>query len=798
MTPADGRSRRERRLDRAALRQAVLRRVLRWVTLIVLAFGVLVVGGLALAYWTGSGAGSASGSVGTFAAPSSVTATVSAGSATVSTAWVATSGPGGAAIDGYYVRRFSGSTPSPACGTSPSSLLSATVTTCDDTNVSSGTYTYSVTAVFRSWTATSAASAAVAVNPIASFTVTAPASVTAGTPFSVTVTAKNAANATITGYVGSVHFTSSDPGSPVLPADYVFVAGDNGAHTFTNGVTLTTAPSRTVTVNDVVYPSKTGTATVTVTAAAAAKLGFTQQPGGGTSAVAWATQAIVAIQDQFGNTVSSVASVTLAITPGTGTSGAVLTCTTNPKAAVAGLVTFAGCKVDKSGTGYSLTATATGLTSTVSGTFTIVAGAATKVGYTQQPTNVVAGSPISPAVVATIQDASGNTVTSSTATVNVAITTNPGGGTLSGTVSKAAASGVATFADLSINKSGTGYKLTLTSTGLTSAASSTFNVTAGTATQVVFTQEPGGGTGGVAWTTQPLVAIRDTFGNTATTSSASVTLTVTPGTGTTGAALTCTANPKAATSGVATFAGCKIDLAGTGYTLAATATGLTSDVSTAFDVGVGPAAKITYTQQPTTIVAGSTITPAVVAAIQDAGGNAVTSSSATVAVAITTNPGGGTLSGTVSKAASNGVVTFSDLSIDKTGVGYKLTLTSTGLTSAVSGTFNVNVGAPAKLGFTQQPSGAAAGIVWGTQPKVTIQDAFGNTVTTSSASVTLTITPGTGTSGAVLTCTANPKAATSGVVTFAGCKINLAGNGYTVTASSAGMTNGVSNAFSIT
>ena len=40
------------------------------------------------------------------------------------------------------------------------------------------------------------------------------------------------------------------------------------------------------------------------------------------------------------------------------------------------------------------------------------------------------------------------------------------------------------------------------------------------------------------------------------------------------AALTCTANPKAASSGVDTFAGCKINLAGTGYRLHATASGL--------------------------------------------------------------------------------------------------------------------------------------------------------------------------------------------------------------------------------
>jgi len=559
-------------------------RASRYLTFVAFAFGGLLVAGIAWAYFTGSGAGSASGSVSTLTAPTSVTATATPGSGTVPVSWGASSGPGGAMIDGYYVQRLVGTTPSAACGTSSIALLPASATGCNDTGVASGTYTYKVTAVFHSWTATSAASASATVNPVASFAVTAPASATAGTAFSVTVTAKNASNVTITGYVGTVHFASSDPGSPVLPADYTFVSGDNGVHVFTNGVTLKTTPSRTITVNDTADVTKTGTTTVTVNAATASKLAFTQQPGGGTSAIAWTTQPIVAVQDAFGNTTSSTATVTLAITAGTGTSGAVLTCTANAKAAVAGLATFGGCKIDKSGAGYTLNATGTSLTTAVSSPFTIVAGAATKVVYTQQPTAVVAGSVISPAIVVTVQDASNNTVTTSSATVNVAIGTNPGGGTLSGTVSKAASSGVTTFSDLSINKSGNGYTLTMTSTGLTSATSGTFNVTVATASKLAFTTQPGGGAAGATWTTQPKVTVQDAFGNTITTSSASVTLTITSGTGTSGAVLTCTANPKAAASGVVAFAGCKINLAGSGYTLTATTAGLTNGVSTTFNI----------------------------------------------------------------------------------------------------------------------------------------------------------------------------------------------------------------------
>jgi hypothetical protein len=773
-------------------------RASRLLAFIALSSGALLVGAFAWAYWTGSGVGSASASVGTLAAPANATATVAAGSDAVQVNWDGVVGPDGGAVDGYYVQRYSGTTPSPACSSSPAAPLPSASTSCNDTSVADGTYTYSVTAVFHSWTAVSAPSAVVTVDALAHFAIAAPPSATAGTSFTVTVTAEDSSNNTIVGYVGTVHFASSDPAAPVVPSDYAFVAGDIGAHTFTNGVRFNTAPSQSITVNDTSDATKTGTKSVVVTPGTAAQVGFTQQPSGGTGGVTWTTQPKVAIQDALGNTVTtSTAGVTLAITSGTGTSGAVLTCTSNPKAAVAGVAGFAACKIDKAGTGYTLTATATGLIGAVSNALNVAVGPATKLVYAQQPTAVVAGSLIGPAVVVTVLDAGGNTVAWSSATVTIAIGTNPGGGTLSGTVSAAAGGGVTTFADLSIDKTGTGYKLVASSSGLASATSSAFDVTAGPAVKLGYTQQPSGGTGGVTWTTQPKVAIQDALGNTVTTSTAGVTLAITSGTGTSGAVLTCTANPKTAVSGVAGFAACKIDKAGTGYTLTATASGLTTAVSNALDVAVGPATKLVYTQQPTTVVAGSTITPAITLTVQDAGGNTVTSSNATVTMAISTNPGGGTLSGTVSVAANAGAVTFADLSIDKTGTGYKLTASSSGLTSATSSTFDVTAGPAVKLGFTQQPGGGTGGVVWTTQPKVAIQDALGNTVTTSTASVTLAITSGTGTSGAVLTCTTNPKAAVSGVTTFTGCKLDKPGTGYTLTATATGLTSAVSNAFDV-
>jgi hypothetical protein len=116
---------------------------------------------------------------------------------------------------------------------------------------------------------------------------------------------------------------------------------------------------------------------------------------------------------------------------------------------------------------------------------------------------------------------------------------------------------------------------------------------------------------------------------------------------------------------------------------------LTSATSSTFNI-IGPATKLVFIQQPTTTAARSTITPAITVAVEDASGNIVTTSSASITIAIGTNPpGNGTLSGTKTVNASSGIATFSNLSINKTGTGYTLTVTSTGLTGATSITFNI-------------------------------------------------------------------------------------------------------------
>ena len=115
--------------------------------------------------------------------------------------------------------------------------------------------------------------ASVTVLPAAAtqFSVTSPASVTAGIPFNVTVTAQDAFGNTATNYFGNVQLTSSDAKAG-LPASHTFTSSDQGVHTFKN-VVLVTAGSQTITATDVTK-SVSGKETVSVNIVAGVAVGF--------------------------------------------------------------------------------------------------------------------------------------------------------------------------------------------------------------------------------------------------------------------------------------------------------------------------------------------------------------------------------------------------------------------------------------------------------------------------------------------------------------------------------------------
>jgi hypothetical protein len=152
----------------------------------------------AFAYWSNAGEVNASANLATLSSPAISSATPGAG--TVELTWSAVTPPASGTVE-YFLTRDGGA-PSGGC---PSSGSSSTATSCTDTGVSIGTHEYTVTAVWRTWTATSTVkSVAVAFGPATHLLLEAASTTpTAGEADNLTITAKDASNNTVATYSGS-------------------------------------------------------------------------------------------------------------------------------------------------------------------------------------------------------------------------------------------------------------------------------------------------------------------------------------------------------------------------------------------------------------------------------------------------------------------------------------------------------------------------------------------------------------------------------------------------------------------
>ena len=117
---------------------------------LVVALATVIPASSAAAYWPSpAGSGVATATTGILAPPTGVTVPATSGPL-VAVAWTASAGS--PIPTGYYVTRGDGAVTAGACATGPATLITATV--CTDSVAASGSYTYSVTAVYRTWTAT--------------------------------------------------------------------------------------------------------------------------------------------------------------------------------------------------------------------------------------------------------------------------------------------------------------------------------------------------------------------------------------------------------------------------------------------------------------------------------------------------------------------------------------------------------------------------------------------------------------------------------------------------------------------
>ncbi|WP_224369201.1 beta strand repeat-containing protein [Hyalangium versicolor] len=423
-----------------------------------------------------------------------------------------------------------------------------------------------------------------------------------------------------------------------------------------------------------------------------------------------------------------------------------------------------------------------------SGSTSVTPGSATGLRFVAQPAHSVAGTPIQPAVKVELVDSYGNSVTTSTESVTLALEDNPGGGTLSGTTTVTTVAGVATFSNLSINKTGTGYTLVASASWFFDETSQAFNITPAAPASLAFVTQPPNGSAGSPLSPAVQVKLLDAFGN-ATSSTADVTAAL--GTNPTGGVLSGTTTV-AAVNGIATFSNLRVSKPGSGYTLRMTSGSLGAISSSSFNVAVGPATQLAFSASPDSTTAGALLSTVQVQVL-DAAGNPITGS--TVPVTLTLGgPAGGTLGGTTTVSAVQGVATFSNLFIQKAGVGYTVTAGSSGLQSATSGAFFITPAAAARLAFSVQPSNTGVGTVITPAVKVSVQDAFGNLALGATPSITLALA--TNPSGATLGGTTTV-AAVDGVATFDTLSIGKAGSGYKLSAAAGALTSTTSTAFNV-
>jgi uncharacterized repeat protein (TIGR01451 family)/gliding motility-associated-like protein len=209
---------------------------------------------------------------------------------------------------------------------------------------------------------------------------------TAGAFQTITITAQNADNSTVTGYTGdkvitfSGASTASNGTAPKIKdkngAEVAFgtpttITFTNGVAIITNGMLLFKSEIADVSATDgLILSSGSDRLTVTVSPATSS-LVFTTQPNGGATNTEWTSQPIITWQDTYGNLNTGTANdVTLAI--GTNPSSGNLN---GPKTVALNTLTaqaiFSRLSIDNAGTGYTLSATGTSGTGSTSSAFNI-------------------------------------------------------------------------------------------------------------------------------------------------------------------------------------------------------------------------------------------------------------------------------------------------------------------------------------------------------------------------------------------------------------------------------------------
>jgi hypothetical protein len=244
-----------------------------------------------------------------------------------------------------------------------------------------------------------------------------------------------------------------------------------------------------------------------------------------------------------------------------------------------------------------------------------------------------------------VTDATGTPVAGVTVTFAVAT----GAGSITGATAVSDSTGTATVGSWTLGTVAGSNTLTATAAGLTgSPVTFTATGTAGAATQLLVVTSASGAAAGSAFTTQPVIQLKDVYGN--ITTQGTITMTVSAGATVVG------------TSTVAAASGfTNVGITGTAdssYTL--TFTSGSNSATQSITVTAGPAAQLAFSQQASGVTLGSPFSIQPFIDVQDTGGNFLGSATGYVTISVNN---GASLIGTTTTSVTSGGAAFTGIGL---------------------------------------------------------------------------------------------------------------------------------------
>jgi hypothetical protein len=278
---------------------------------------------------------------------------------------------------------------------------------------------------------------------------------------------------------------------------------------------------------------------------------------------------------------------------------------------------------------------------------------------------VTVGAAINPPPSVLVTDALGHPL--SNVRVTFASASSTDGSSVIGPTQVTGANGIATVGSWMLGPHPAGYTLTATAAGLSGSPTASFTAYALAGSVARITVRAGDGQTAAVGTpvaTAPAVVLQDAFGNPVT--GATVTFKASGDGSVAGSPALSDVN------GIATLTSWKLGTRPGPNTLTVSVAGVTATATLSATARPGPAAKLAFATDPSNVVPGQLITPAVVVLVEDQYGNVVTTDNSTVSIDLANNPGGSILGGNRAVQADHGRATFNVLFLSALGSGYTL------------------------------------------------------------------------------------------------------------------------------